>query len=114
MIPVTATVQDPFFERKIETATLGLRPECYKSLLKISPENAITVADYIISIKTEINPALHYTRDLILLLCKLSKHAKNKTFNKLTREDVLAFLDSFRKTELSDPLHRWIGTYNIY
>jgi integrase len=114
MTSVTTTIQDPYFEREVETATLGLRPECYKSLIKISSENAITIADYIISIKTEINPSLHYTRDLILLLCKLSKHAKNKPFKKLTREQVLAFLDSFRKTELSDLLHRWIGTYNTY
>jgi len=32
----------------------------------------------------------------------------------LTREDVLSFLDSFRKIESVDPLHRWIGTYNLY
>jgi hypothetical protein len=31
-----------------------------------------------------------------------------------TEEDVLAFLDSFRKPEESDPLHRWIGTYNLF
>lgn len=29
MTTIATTVQDPFFERKIETATLGLRPECY-------------------------------------------------------------------------------------
>jgi hypothetical protein len=46
MTTVATTVQNPFFERKIETATLGLRPECYKALLKISSENAITIADY--------------------------------------------------------------------
>ena len=26
----------------------------------------------------------------------------------------MQFLDSFRKPEASDPLHKWIGTYNIY
>jgi integrase len=30
------------------------------------------------------------------------------------RTDVIAFLDSFRKPESLDPLHKWIGTYNIY
>lgn len=30
------------------------------------------------------------------------------------REDVLSFLDSFRKHEGVDPLHKWIGTYNLY
>ena len=69
----TTTVQNQFFERKIEHATFGLRPGCYKSLLKISYENAITIADYVASMKTEINPSLHYVRDIILLLCKFSK-----------------------------------------
>ena len=32
----------------------------------------------------------------------------------MNREDVLLFLDSFRKPENSDPLHKWIGTYNQY
>jgi len=30
------------------------------------------------------------------------------------RTDILAFLDSFRRNETIDPMHRWIGTYNIY
>lgn len=30
----------------------------------------------------------------------------------MTRDDILSFLDSYRKPEVSDPLHRWIGTYN--
>ncbi len=30
------------------------------------------------------------------------------------RYDVLIFLDSFRKPEASDPLHKWIGTYNLF
>lgn len=32
----------------------------------------------------------------------------------MTREDILSFLDSFRKPESVDPLHKWIGTYNLY
>jgi integrase len=27
---------------------------------------------------------------------------------------LTAFLDSFRKPETVDPLHKWIGTYNLY
>jgi hypothetical protein len=29
-------------------------------------------------------------------------------------KDIIAFLDSFRKSESIVPLHKWIGTYNIY
>ena len=27
---------------------------------------------------------------------------------------MISFLESFRRPEASDPLHKWIGTYNIY
>ena len=37
-----------------------------------------------------------------------------RTYKEFTRDDVLQFLDSLRKPEASDPLHKWIGTYNIY
>ena len=36
------------------------------------------------------------------------------TFKEFTRDDILQFLDSLRKPEVLDPLHKWIGTYNIY
>jgi hypothetical protein len=32
----------------------------------------------------------------------------------LTRSDIVEFLDAYRRTEKQDPLHKWIGTYNIY
>jgi hypothetical protein len=36
----------------------------------------------------------------------------NKPFKEMTREDIVLFLDSVRKPEATDPLHKWIGTYN--
>jgi hypothetical protein len=32
----------------------------------------------------------------------------------ITRNDLISFLESFRKSEASDPMHKWIGTYNTY
>jgi hypothetical protein len=52
---------NPLFERKIENAIAGLKPICKKILQRISKKNAATIADYIISIQTEINPSDHYT-----------------------------------------------------
>ena len=31
----------------------------------------------------------------------------------MTRDDILSYLDSIKKSEESDPLHKWIGTYNV-
>jgi hypothetical protein len=84
-------------------------------VLPASKQNALTICDYIYSLKSESNPSDHYRRDNIILLCKVSTFFKNtKLFKEITREDLLSFLDSFRKIESADPLHQWIGTYNTY
>jgi hypothetical protein len=31
----------------------------------------------------------------------------------MTRDDILLYLDKHRKSENDDPLHKWIGTYNL-
>jgi hypothetical protein len=81
-------------------------------------QNALTICDYIFSLRSEINPSDNYRRDVIKLLCNLSMFFFNKndakSFKELTREDLLSFLDSHRKPESIDPLHKWIGTYNLY
>ena len=30
------------------------------------------------------------------------------------RDDIISFLETYRKSEASDPMHGWVGTYNIY
>ena len=77
--------------------------------------------DYVLSLKTEINPSDNYRSDIIRILAKFiifcqhhRHHLSKKPLKQLSREDVLTFLDSFRRPEASDPLHRWIGTYNLY
>ena len=64
--------------------------------------------------KTEINPSDNYRRDNIKLLIRFSMFHHNKTFKQIIRDDVLSFLESLRKPEASDPLHKWIGTYNLF
>jgi hypothetical protein len=56
--------KNPLFDRKIETATEGLLP-CFSNTLyhKLPTENALTIANYIISMKTEINPSLCLVSD---------------------------------------------------
>ena len=105
--------------RKIEIATEGLGYDCftilYNRVFPANRENAITICEYLNSMKSEINPTSHYRKDAITLLCRFSIFFKNtKSFKQITREDLLSFLDSFRKNENVDPLHRWIGTYNLY
>ena len=101
-------------ENEIAQLTSGLPNRYYKAVCDISSVNALTLAHYIQSMKAEINLSDHYKRDLIVLLCTLSKYCYHKPYKDLIREHILAFLNSFAKPEESDPLHKWIGTYNIY
>ena len=64
--------------------------------------------------QTEMNPSLNYRKDNISVLCRLSKYCQHRPFKSLKREDIVEFLDSYRRTEAADPLHKWIGTYNLF
>jgi integrase len=112
------TALDTITERRIENITEGLPSQCLNFLHRMLPankENVLTTCDYISSLKSEINPSDNYRRDTIVSLCTFSTFFKNvKPFKEIAREDILSFLDSFRKIESVDPLHKWIGTYNLY
>jgi hypothetical protein len=105
------------YERKLQAVTEGLPWEFLNLLNKLSSEDAMIVMDYVMALKTETNPTDNYRGGVIrivttfIVFCRLST---DKPVKQLGREDVLAFLDSFRKPESSDPLHKWIGTYNLY
>jgi integrase len=67
--------------------------------------------------KNEINLSDAYRGLNIYLLYSISAffgNNNNKLFKQMTRDDILQYLDSLRKPEASDPLHKWIGTYNLY
>jgi len=99
--------------RKLATVTSGLQKYIYKQLTEqVSRENSTAIADYILAQKVEVNLANTYRANIITTLITLSKFLDNKPFQNMTREDILAYLDNLRKPESSDPLHRWIGSYN--
>jgi len=104
------------FDRKVDQATAGLDSHYHKSLKnKVSKENALAISNFILAMKSEINPSDNYRKLIIAVLGKFSCfHNNQKPFSEISREDVLSYLDSFRKPEGTDPLHKWIGTYNLY
>jgi hypothetical protein len=107
---------EALFDRKVDLITAGLQPRFNKYLKDegmITRDNAHVICDYIIAMNTEINPSSNYRQTTIQVLVQLSKFL-SKPFNLMTREDVLAFLDRLRKPESLDPMHKWVGTYNIY
>jgi integrase len=104
----------PLLDRKIEEAGEGLPASYTRQLHSISEENAAIIIEYIAAMKSEVNLSDNYRKDLIEALTRFSKYNNNKPFKDLSRTEIIAFLDTYRKTETQDPLHKWIGTYNIF
>ncbi|HEY9386824.1 MAG TPA: hypothetical protein VIP70_07275 [Nitrososphaeraceae archaeon] len=114
----TTTIIDEkenFFDRKLDLATAGLQPYYSRVLQQDLPNRcALVIIDYLLAMKTEKNLSLNFRAVIIKILNKLSVFCHFKAWETITREDILAFLDSLRKTDAADPLHKWIGTYNLY
>jgi integrase/recombinase XerD len=76
--------------------------------------NAEITNEYIEVMRTEINLSENYKFIILNTLSRLSQFYNVKPFTKLKRENIIAFLDSLRKSDKDDPMHKWIGTYNLY
>jgi hypothetical protein len=81
------TCDNVLFERKIKDVTSDLIPSFQKLLYKISKENAWTIANYIISMKIEVNLADNYRRNIIKELAHFSIFCNNKSFKHVTRNE---------------------------
>jgi integrase len=114
----TTTKEDFEVQRKFTLATEGFTTTKFCELIlrdrsRLSKENALTISEYIIAMKREVTPRLSYIKYTIQFLYELSKSVSvEKQFEDMTREDILLYLDSNRKSENDDPLHKWIRSYN--
>jgi len=79
----------------------------------IQAQNQKIIIDYIQARKTETNLASSTQVVTSDTLNRFSRYV-NKNFHDVTRDDIISFLNSVRKSETDDPIHKWIGTYNLY
>jgi hypothetical protein len=78
---------------KIENITKPLDKAWSKNLRNQMPaENADIICNYIIDMKTEINPTTNYITDSIRTPYILSRYLKNKPFKEVTRQNII-YLD---------------------
>lgn len=100
------------FEGKLQLALEGLNPSIRRSLLGISERNSIYIIDFVINeLRKENNASLNYVRMNVYAIVDLVNHCKKSDLRKFTRENVISYLDSLKKTETQDPMHKWIGTH---
>ena len=108
------TDNNSLFEQKLELATQGLEPYILEHLkTKILPDNALTISKYILSMKAEISLSINYKRAIISSLKLLSEFLDNRPFRDMSKDDIIKFLDSIRKDDSEDIMHKWIGSYNL-
>jgi hypothetical protein len=104
---------NPLFDQNLELATEGLEPYFLEHLkTKLSQENALTISKYILSMRSETNISDNHRRGTLTSLKLLSIFLNNISFKKMSREDILSYVDSIRKSEQDDPSHCWVATYN--
>ena len=103
-------------KRNIEIVTKHLKPYVSRILdqiLQNIPTNARIICEYIIAEQNEINIKESTKETKIKRIAHLSKHFQHqKTFCDMTKDDILDYLNSLRKSSTEDPTHRSIGTWN--
>lgn len=77
-------------------------------------DNAKLISKYIEAMMIEVNPSPNYRYLNHAVITNLSRFHKGKPFSKMKRDDIITYLNSVRKTDVQDPMHKWIGTYNLY
>jgi len=101
---------------RIEAATEGLAATYSRHLRQLSKPNASIICDYISAMRSETNLSDNYRRTVIMTLSVFShsRFCKDMPFKAMKRENILSYLNSLRKAECVDRLHKSTGTYNYY
>jgi integrase len=99
---------------QLEDLDLGLSRGLTRTLQSIDEGNSQVICNYIKSVRNEIRLSENYKKLNVTVLVYLSEFYPNKKFKEIGKDDIILFLNSFRKDELKDQLHSWIATYNLY
>ena len=84
-----------------------------KQSLSVLSQTEDTIRRYTLAMETEVNPSKNYEHSIVSCLRALAKRIK-KSFENMTKEVIVLFLNSLKKSEPLDPLHQSVGTCNLY
>lgn len=99
----------------IDRLTYGSKPyfnHALKRLVSINPGNGLTICRYISAEVTEMNIKQSTKEGKIKVLIWLSTFLQPIPFHKMTKQNILSYLDSLRRPLSEDPTQRWVGSYN--
>ena len=109
--------QQEIISRKINSITKSCSKPYFNTILKklavANYENADTICEYIIAEETELNIKNSTKEAKIKVITWLSNFYDNTIdLKQMTKQDILEYLRSLKKTFDEDPSQRWIGSYN--
>jgi integrase len=107
--------QSQNIQEKIDILTAGALPyynSIFKQLALANPQNADILYEFVTAEHNERNVKLSTRLTHIKIIYSFARFLRHKDFLQVTKQDTMQYLSSLRKTELQDPSHRWIGTYN--
>ncbi len=102
-------------EKKIDSLTAGALAyynSIFKQLALANPGNADILSEFLTAENTEQNIKLTTRLAHIKIICWFNRHSDYENFQQITKNHVVEYLGSLRKTDAQDPSHKWIGTYN--
>jgi integrase len=83
-----------------------------RKMVQRNSYNANVICEYIIAEQNEINIKESTKEGKIKCLIGLSTYLNHKSFQNVSKNDVLDYLTSLKKPVTVDPTHKSIGTYN--
>ena len=75
-------------------------------------QNANILYDFIITEQNHTNVKLTTRLSYIKVICLFNRYLSYKDFTKITKNHILDYLNSLKRSESDDPTHKWINTYN--
>jgi len=85
----------------------------FNNMVKTNLSNADILSEFISFEYNTQNVKLNTRLTHLKIICSFNKHLDYKDFEKISKDDIVEYLNSLRKSESVDPTHKSIGTYNM-
>ena len=108
---MTATIgiEDKSDIRRFYLATADLKGYRTNQLKRMQEPNSDLVLEYLNSRMRDEHLKPTSRASTIDRMSRLSLFQNNKSFREMTGENIYSYLDSIRRTESEDPMHKWIS-----
>ena len=103
-------------EKKIYLITKGASSSAYfnyfKNMASANIQNANILYDFIMIEQNHTNVKLTTRLSYIKVIYLFNRYLNYKDFIKISKNDILDYSNSLKRSELDDPTHKWINTFN--